>query len=63
MFGLDTGLTACLVVALQTSVLERLDHRQSIARCASRYNSNICVFCTEMKRGPFGMLKVIRSNL
>lgn len=48
MFGLDAGLTACLVVALQTFVLERLDHRQSIARCASRYNFNICVFCTEM---------------
>jgi hypothetical protein len=51
MFGLDAGLTACLVVALQTFVLERLDHLQSIACCASRNNRRILVFCSEIKKG------------
>ena len=42
MFSLDPRLASCLVVAPQPFVLERLDHRRSIACCASRNKYQIC---------------------
>jgi hypothetical protein len=62
MFGLDAGLTACLVVALQTFVLERLDHLQSIACCASRNNYGIYGNCRETKRLRTGTLHSFGSG-